>query len=290
MQYEIKKIANDKLSLALAPSYGASVTEFRFIGGEHIMRPAVNFDDPRNMACFSMVPVVNRIENGRFSWRGNDYQMPANMPPEPHYNHGQGWHSKEWFVTEHTDRSITTTLNNNRDEWPFSFTVEQTYRLEEQALVGELRFQNLEDFEVPVGLGFHPYFPKNAATRFTATVEQVALANYETMMPTKLVSEHDLLERLKQGTLGESFMDNSFFRWSGDCIVTQESHSLKMRSRSGFPHLHAYTPEGDFISVEPIGNMTNAINFDYGYDDAKITVLGARQKMEAIFSISCFKG
>ena len=42
-------------------------------------------------ASFPLVPFVNRIRGGRFTFRGREVRLAPNMAGDPSPLHGQGW-------------------------------------------------------------------------------------------------------------------------------------------------------------------------------------------------------
>ena len=115
------------------------------------------------LGSFTMVPFCSRITAGRFDYRGKSVQLAPNFPPEPHTIHGFGWQSR-WqighleqnactLVYEHDSCAAATT------GWPWTFTVEQHFALSETELSHSVRVENISEETMPVGAGFHPYFP-----------------------------------------------------------------------------------------------------------------------------------
>lgn len=282
------QIANQHYTLAVAPALGGSVTSFCFHDGEDIMRPYTSGSgDPRDCACFVMVPLAHRIEQGRFKWLQQHYQLSRNMPPSPHYVHGEGWHSDQWKVANHAKDHITLVLDYTPGDWPFAFRAEVTYALLSEGLQGTLRLTNLEDYAVPAGMGFHPYYPKDEHSKVYAHVERVMVVNYDDMMPTDIVTQDPLLDRLREGQILEQFMDNCFSHWEGDCIVTQRTQRLTMRASALFSHLHCYAPEEPFFCAEPVSHSPNVINYHHHFNDERVITLKAGQSIEGSFTLRC---
>ena len=50
-------------------------------------------------------------------------------------------------------------------DWPFAFEARQYFTLTPQAMRVQMVFDNLAEVAQPVGLGWHPYFPKRARSR-----------------------------------------------------------------------------------------------------------------------------
>src|SRR5688572_19813709 len=94
------------LSLALAPHVGGSVARFSFEKAGRTVElfrsmpaAAIAECNPLHAGCFPLIPLSNRIENGRYSFAGRSFVMAPNLPPHPHPLHGHGWLGS-WAVRE----------------------------------------------------------------------------------------------------------------------------------------------------------------------------------------------
>ena len=77
--------------LTLAPQLGGAIRAFEWRGRDILRPAAATADDPFEMACFPMVPYVNRIAHGRFEFGGRAVQLERNWTADPHPIHGQAW-------------------------------------------------------------------------------------------------------------------------------------------------------------------------------------------------------
>ncbi len=66
-------------------------------------------DGVLDMACFPLVPYVNRIRGGRFSFRGREVVLKPNMAGDISPLHGQGWLAA-WSVESSSERARRTAL------------------------------------------------------------------------------------------------------------------------------------------------------------------------------------
>src|SRR4051794_19863337 len=89
------------LSLTVSPSIGGSISSFSWID-DTISRPLLrechtSLENVLDAASFPLVPYVNRIRGGRFTFRGREIRLRPNMAGDPNPLHGQGWMSA-WEV------------------------------------------------------------------------------------------------------------------------------------------------------------------------------------------------
>ena len=83
------------LRLELSPSIGGAISAFEWVDGERA-RPILRkchspLEKVLDAACFPLVPYVNRIRGGRFTFRGREVRLAPNMAGDPSPLHGQGW-------------------------------------------------------------------------------------------------------------------------------------------------------------------------------------------------------
>ena len=81
-------------------------------------------------------------------------------------------------VTASTAVDVALTYRHHADQhWPFAFEARQYFTLGPTALHVEMQFTNLADLAQPVGLGWHPYFPKRSRSRLHVELPGDALAH-----------------------------------------------------------------------------------------------------------------
>src|ERR687885_685521 len=76
--------------------------------------------------CFPLVPYVNRIRGGCFTFRGRTVRIEPNMPGDPSPLHGQGW-LNAWAVEAQSDSAATLTYEHAPGEWPWSYAARQEF-------------------------------------------------------------------------------------------------------------------------------------------------------------------
>jgi aldose 1-epimerase len=217
----------------------------------------------RQAACFPLVPYSNRIAGGRFRFDGRTFHIPINADHCSLPLHGLGW-QRRWSIVAHGDSEATIAFDHSPIDaeaaWPFSFRVEQTVRLSIQGMELELSVENRDFSSQPVGLGWHPYFPRGARTRLTAAVAGMWQADAECLP----VSRVPLMHPLRAGVdLAEINYDNCFFGFDGAARVEWPERDLavNLRADPALSHLVLYTPpDRRFFAVEPVSHMTDALN------------------------------
>lgn len=267
---KILTLDHENLTLELAPACGGAIASFRLHRDTEtieLMRPAspeaLASNDPLLTGCFPLVPFSNRIENGEFSYNGRQVGLSPNMPPHPHPLHGQGWRHP-WTVTDQTKNSVILEYRHRAgdDGWPWPYVARQVFELQGNELTVALSIENESDETVPVGLGLHPYFPRTDDPELDISLQTVWETN-ELCIPIREISVPGKWRFNDNRKLDGIILDHCFSGWSGRASIKWASKNLQliMSNDGELNHLVIYVPEGeDFFCIEPVSNVTNAIN------------------------------
>ena len=255
---EAFELRSGALRLALRPDLGGSIA-----GLWHHGVPVLRSVEPaqlalaRKSASYPLVPYSNRIAHGRFNWQGRPYQLALNFDDSPHPLHGVGWLSRWQVEAAHgpsAPAEVALTLAHRADAgWPFDFTARQLFQLGSTSLRCEMVVTNSGDRPAPVGLGWHPFFPRRTRSRLhvecSGRWEPDALK-----LPTQLVPQPGV-----DADVAHLAYDHCFEGWSGPARIRDERFTLTLRS--SLTRLVIYTPpDADHFAVEPVSHVTNAIN------------------------------
>lgn len=254
------RLARDEWEAALLPSLGGAVARLR-CRGRDVLRPTpIDAADPLGTACFPMLPYANRVAEGRLSFGGKAWRLPRNFGDHPHSLHGVGWQAA-WEVEEAGASHALLSLAHTADaRWPWSFHATQGFELDAAGLVITLAIRNLDDGPVPAGLGLHPYFPADEATRLHFVAAHM-LGRDETMLPTEPVEADRFGDWARGSALPASeLVDNAFDGWDGRATIAQEGWRTLI-SAEGARGLHLYAPpRAGFVCLEPVSHLPDAFN------------------------------
>jgi aldose 1-epimerase len=250
-------------SIVVAPEYGAGLTGW-MVGRTSVLRRALPQAaigrDPHAMGCFPLLPYANRICQGRFRWRGCEYQLSPNFGDRPDTIHGIGW-LRAWTLEEVGPRSVTLSLEHHADSsWPFAFHAEICYALSGADLMVTIQLTNRHSAPVPAGIGLHPHFPKanHPELRFTATG---AWENGTNSLPSRHGPPRVDWRYTEPRPVTESRLDNCFTGWDGSAEFQAGPASLRIEASEAFRQLHVFTPSwADFFCVEPVSHVPDAVN------------------------------
>ena len=244
------------LRLALRPDIGGAIAGL-WLDDLPVLRSVdpATLTSARDAASYALVPYSNRIGERQFEWRNRRYTTAPNWPGEPHSLHGVGWMSA-WQVMQRSDDRITLALTHPSDaHWSFAFHAEQTFELTPTSLRVTLVVANIDAREMPLGMGWHPYFPRRAHSRVHLELTHRWDADAG-KLPLRRVAQSAL-----DADVAVLDLDNCFDGWSGPARIRDEKLSLRLTS--SLTHAVVYAPpQHDFFCVEPVSHVNNAIRSD----------------------------
>jgi aldose 1-epimerase len=242
------------LRLALCPELGGCIA-----GLWHRHLPVMRCTEPQALAAprlsaaFPLVPYSNRLAYRRFRWKGVDYSTQSNFDDSPHSLHGVGWR-RPWEIVSSSALDVVLRYRHTPDaDWPFAFEARQYFTLTPQAMRVQMVFDNLADIAQPVGLGWHPYFPKRARSRLHIELEG-RWDSDAAQLPVRKVAQSGI-----DSDVSHLDYDNCFDGWRGAARIRDEKMSLQLTS--SLDRLVVYTPQQrDYYCVEPVSHLSNAIH------------------------------
>jgi aldose 1-epimerase len=242
------------LRLALRPDLGGCIA-----GLWHRDTPVLNSFAPaaltasRPSACYPLVPYSNRLGHRHFRWKGREYSTRPNFPDSAHSLHGIGW-LRPWDVVSTSAGEVVMRLEHAGDaDWPFAFEALQYFTLTPQSLGVQMVFTNRAEIAQPVGLGWHPYFPKRARSRLHIELSHRWDAD-ASQLPVRKVAQPGI-----DSDVAHLDFDNCFEGWHGPARIRDEKFSLQLSSN--LPYLVVYTPaDKEYFCVEPVSHVSNAIH------------------------------
>ncbi len=242
------------LRLALRPDLGGSIAGL-WLGDLPVMRsiePAALVSS-RASGCYPLAPYSNRLGYRRFRWLGHDYTTAPNFDDNPHSVHGVAWQRPFEVASASTTDAELRYTHSPDAHWPFAFELRQRFVLTESALEMHLVFTNTAPHPQPVGLGWHPYFPKRPRSRLHIELTD-RWESDASGLPTRRVAQPGI-----DADVAHLAFDNCFEGWKGPARIRDEKVNLKLTS--SLPYLVVYTPElKDIYCVEPVSHVSNALH------------------------------
>ena len=104
-----------------------------------------------------LLPWPNRLHTGRYTWDGEEHEVPLDEPDQQNALHGlTKWLS--WEAADVAGSAVTMRLRlMPQDAYPFALDLAVRYELAADGLTVTTRAQNVGDVDAPYGSGAHPY-------------------------------------------------------------------------------------------------------------------------------------
>lgn len=256
-------LSSGSLRLTLSPSIGGAISAFEWLGvgdARPILRKCHSpLEKVLDASCFPLVPYVNRIRGGCFTFRGRTVRLTPNMPGDPSPLHGQGW-LNPWTVETADQTGAALTYRHEPGEWPWSYEARQQFSLDDGGLSIRLTCRNSSGDPMPCGLGEHPYFDCGPETRIDTHVDCAWTVDKHVLPVAKVPAKgrYDLRHRAACG----QDLDNGFGGWGGEARMSDPGWPYDLRLRSPeakFFQLYS-PPTGGIFVAEPVTHANAALN------------------------------
>ena len=269
--------------VVLAPDVGGAIAAYEW-HGKPVLRPtppdALAAGDVQRFSCYPLIPFSNRIADATLHWQGASYPLPRYLANHPHAIHGNGWR-RAWDVVEQAPTHaalelVHTAAGESAHEWPFAYNARQVFDLADDALAMTLAIENSGDAPFPFGLGWHPFFPRTAATVLSFTSVSVWQTD-ALVMPTTLERVSTAWDFALPRPIARTTLDHCFTGWQPPATLRWPERDLvaTISADAACTYLVVYVPKDrDYLAIEPVTHMTDAFNrADAGDPDTGTRVL-----------------
>jgi aldose 1-epimerase len=220
-----------------------------------------------------LFPFVNRIDNGRYRYKGSDYTFPIVDKDNDNAIHGFAFFEKAKVVHEVTtpySAQVALKLHSEGKiaSYPFLFELIIFYTLTEGKLEVKTEVRNIGISTMPYTIGWHPYFNIDPIhTKLFINCDSY-LENDERCLPTGKIIKDSRFE--KQFTTYDNYLDHCFVlngRDSKHIVSIIDAHPnviidlVAVKKDSGYNYIHVYTPQDrTILAIEPVTGEPNAFN------------------------------
>jgi aldose 1-epimerase len=271
MPIQTTTLDNHRLRLVVNPNQGVNILAFSvFHNGSWlpIMPDVRDGGVDLKESSFLMVPYSNRIENGHFTFGGQEIQLAYG---ERHAIHGDV-RTRPWAVEGMDDHRIHCSFDSRQHQdvnWSWPFTAEVEYQLDDFTLGSRLRLTNQGDSAMPAGFGWHPYYSRwltreGEPVWLHFQVQGVYPDANDNRIPSgpaqPPVSNQDF--RSERRLDPDNFLDICCYGYDGDGSIHWPESGIRLQYRcsSECSHLVLYNPAKPYFAVEPVTNANNGVN------------------------------
>ena len=205
-----------------------------------------------------LFPHTGRVINGKIEAKGASYDSPA---------HGFARNMEHDFVDQTKDTIVLELCANEetKGSFPFEFRLVSTFTLENDTLHHTLTVENLDEENMPFGIGYHPAFAIPFDDRHVATDYELRFSDQESpiclnCLPTGLVQkDHYYLG----SNISAIAIDDKLFANDSHCMVNLKSATLGIYEKNTgravvcsieeFPYTLIWSKPGvpKFVCIEP---------------------------------------
>lgn len=255
----IELTASKTLRLSLDPQNGAAVRTFVCLNGKGDWVPVLQPADPADRtangsAMFPMVPFANRARENVLQIGKASVHLSPNTA-DPLAIHGFGW-QRAWEVVNLDAESCTLVLGSDPG-MALSFEARIGVLLDMDEVEFLLDVTNPGPEPVPVGLGWHPYFPHldRTTVRFDSDSFWLEGPDHLPTDPLRVPKELDFSASRK---VPSSWRNNCYDGWPGHAVIVQPDlgYRLEMTADPPLQHLMLYTPQSGVFALEPQSHLS----------------------------------
>jgi aldose 1-epimerase len=295
---------------AVVTSVGASLRLLKR-GDQDLIVPFGADDIRPRFRGATLAPWPNRIVDGKYSFEGNDYQLPITEVERGHALHGLLlW--TEFNPVLHGNSSITLSAEiQPQDGYPWRILVETNFSIDSQGLLQTVEATNLSDTPAPWGTAPHPYLVAGISP-LNEWILELPATEYLSVTETRLSplclnsvaseSENDF-DFLQPRQIGLVEIDHAFtgIRRSKDGIATVRltevsGNGVEMSWGTELPWVQIHTADLPSnlksdghragLAVEPMTCAPDAFNSTNYEFDSGLIVLSPGQNTRASWRIS----
>lgn len=253
---------------------GAALRAFA-VGGVDLV-PRYADDRPTPAASgIVLVPWPNRVRDGRWTQRGETYQLGISEPAHGNASHGLLRFMPYRAQSEQTDAVTLAADVFPQSGYPFHLTTTVTYALSEGSLVVTHTVRNVGTAEAPVALGTHPYLCIGDVPTSELTVRLDAASRFavdERLLPIGEVPVDAATDLRAPRALADLDLDTAYGEVARGAdgrirahLAAADGRSVELWADESFRYLQVFTtdryPGHELaVAIEPMTAPADAFN------------------------------
>lgn len=257
--------------LAIAPEMGASITLLDWLdqgqqGPEEwrpILEPVTDVSAGFKAGAFVMAPFANRIEGGRFSFRGQRHTLALNQPSEGMAIHGLARDLAFQTISYRPDHAhLSLRVDQPGLAWQFDLDLQVT--ITPKGVCIALDLCNRGALAMPFGIGLHPWFrkPKGSLLTFRQPLTHKRDARG---LPLAATQPQPAFSPDDPKSLSDmAWFDGICADWSpceAQLSWPVEGLAINLSASGALRHLHVYVPDDrPVVCAEPVSHLPDALN------------------------------
>ena len=256
-----------KESLIFAPTLGGTITSLSLGPDLHQIMGNDTEDELQENPLFRgrfLFPFNDRIPEGKYLFKGKEYQLAINCIEDGSAIHGF-MYNKKVSILKHTETEAVFYWRTGKDKiqgYPFDISLKTEIKLHNGGVKISFTVINEGEIPAPYALGWHSYFKTDQSSTLQAVypyyfdIDENFLA-----IGDGVPSSGSKFDFSKESTFSDLFLDHSFTVPSdGKTILRNRDYSIKIEQEN-FAYTQLFIPpDKTSIAIEPISSKSNSFN------------------------------
>ena len=193
-----------------------------------------------------LIPWPNRVPDGRFSFGGDDYQLPINEVERNTSIHGLVRWARWTVQSPAAHLAVASYRLPPQPGWPYELACQVAYELHAAGLTVTTSVRNRAEVPCPLGVGHHPYVTAGTGTVDSQTL-RIPAATVLEMNAQGRVTRRSATVATVFAPLGDKALDTPFTDLvrdaDGRCRVelTGENGTVEVWVDEAWPYLQVFT-------------------------------------------------
>lgn len=286
--------ADSEMGLSFVPECGATITSLKLLVNDSvksILDPISSELELTNNDSYKNVwlaPFPNRVAGGTYAFEGKQFQLPKNEDGK-NALHGFIYNKKFEVVSiETTDDKAVMELvyeyHANLSGYPFPFRCNLKYILKEDSFSTKIELVNTADSEIPVGLGWHPYFSfQTGIDGLELQLPRITSFKLDSDgLPINEKESFDLFQ--SKSAIDKTELDHCFITHDQEVSTRlyEADMELELWQNEPYKFLQVYTPpHRNSIAIEPMTCAVDSFNNELG-----LTILKPGEAISSICGLT----
>lgn len=192
---------------------GAGLNSLTF-KGRNLVEPFVPLQ-PEKFRGDVLAPWPNRIRDGKYTYRGDEYQLALTEPARQNALHGLVNLSHWSLFSKSSTRVVLTYELPESKFYPTTLQLQIVYEISEQGLLIEIIVENTGKKVAPFGVSIHPYLIADPESKVDNWSLKMPAGKYfrvdeRRLLPIEIVTTPSNLDFRHSQQIGNTFIDHAF--------------------------------------------------------------------------------
>jgi len=250
---------------------GASLQELT-LSGQDIIKNLEPLPYSQTYASSILFPFANRIKDGAYTFRGNNYNFNINHKEEHNALHGLVFNKTFKIIDQKADTSSASViLEYNEDQhsqgFPYTFSIQLTYTFTANTLRLSIAVNNTDSKPFPFTIGWHPYFASD--NLYDSTVhfksdEKIDIGD------RNITNGIEAIEPINTFQIKDQKLDDCWILKGHDIHFKTPQYQFTIASSVAPNFLQLFTPpKANIIAIEPTTGVSDSFNNKIGLQTLK---------------------